>query len=56
MGSKKTGEGLEKVYAATGIWVDRALRDRRFTIHTGQVDLVEPVAWGTAEAVLGQTR
>ncbi len=33
MGSKKTGEGLEKVYAATGIWVDRALRtdDSLFT-------------------------
>ena len=27
MGKKTTGEGLEKVYAAIGIWVDRALRN-----------------------------
>ena len=33
MGSKKTGEGLETVYASTAIWVDRALRadDSLFT-------------------------
>ncbi len=33
MGSKKTGEGLERVYAAAAMWVDRALRadDSLFT-------------------------